>query len=285
MSAHFSEKDVADYYDQTRIHYRYFWQLDQYHTLHYGLWEEDVKSLGAAMLRTNERLTKLADIQPDMRVLDAGCGIGGPARWLASKIGCEVVGLSLSERQVHKARALSKEQGLEDRVHFEVGNYCQTGFADASFDVVWAIEAHATEVDKEAFIQEAFRLLKPGGCLVMADYLSAKPSFSPQESALMMQWLNHWAITELANIEMFAGWITRTGFDFREFEDVTARIMPSALRMYWASFPGWLGTKAYNLFRRATPFSRTHYKASRAQYLAVKRGLWQYVLIKAIKPV
>jgi len=81
-------KDIADYYNQTLNHYQLHWKLDTSKALHYGLWDKDTKNLSEALENTNKKIGKLTKIEEDEKVLDAGCGIGGTAIYLASKYNC-----------------------------------------------------------------------------------------------------------------------------------------------------------------------------------------------------
>ena len=69
------------------------------------------------------RLAHLMGLKPGMKVLDVGCGVGGPAREIAKFSGCEVVGISINRRQVERAREMTREAGLEDRCVFVQGDF------------------------------------------------------------------------------------------------------------------------------------------------------------------
>ena len=77
---------------------------------------------------------ELAGIRPGMRVLDAGCGAGEPARRIASRIDCEIIGLNISRRQVRQGRELIAEAGLATRVDIRHGNVLRMPWPDGGFD-------------------------------------------------------------------------------------------------------------------------------------------------------
>ena len=106
-------------------------------------------------------MAEVAKIKSSDAILDAGCGIGGSSIFLAERIGCSVTGISLSERQVNKAKELAIEKKVEANVDFKVMNFCVTNFPDENFDVVWGCESICYADDKEQFIKEAYRVLKP----------------------------------------------------------------------------------------------------------------------------
>jgi SAM-dependent methyltransferase len=103
------------------------------------------------------------------RVLDAGCGLGGPCRMLADEFGCRVTGIDMSPEFIRTAQKLTELVGLQDQADFRVGNALDLPFADNSFDIVWTQHVQMNIEDKLSFYAEACRVLKPGGHLVYYD--------------------------------------------------------------------------------------------------------------------
>ncbi|MEM6403666.1 MAG: methyltransferase domain-containing protein, partial [Cyanobacteria bacterium P01_D01_bin.116] len=97
-------------------------------------------------------------------VLDVGCGIGGSSRILAAEYNFDVTGVTISPQQVKRATELTSE-GVSAK--FLVDDAMALSFPDASFDVVWSIEAGPHMPDKEVFARELMRVVKPGGILVV----------------------------------------------------------------------------------------------------------------------
>lgn len=100
-----------------------------------------------------------------MRVLDVGCGVGGPAREIARFTDATVIGLNNNEYQVGKATAYTAKAGLSDSVSFVKGDFMALveQFGENSFDAVYCIEATCHAPDWEACYKQIFRVLKPGG--------------------------------------------------------------------------------------------------------------------------
>ena len=114
-------------------------------------------------------LATAAGVEPSTRVLDLGCGIGGPARYLAATFGCKVTGVDLSPAFIDAAIYLTARSELSDRVSFQVGDALHLPFEDASFDAVFLQHVAMNIEDRPALYAEARRVLTPGGQFVTYD--------------------------------------------------------------------------------------------------------------------
>lgn len=106
-----------------------------------------------------------------MKVLDIGCGVGGPAREMAKFTGCHVTGVTINDLHVERSNAYNAEEGLSDQVHMVKGNFIDLPFEDGTFDQAYATEALCCSPDMEKAYREAWRVLKPGGKLGMLDWV------------------------------------------------------------------------------------------------------------------
>lgn len=111
-------------------------------------------------------LATLAGVEAGHRVLDLGCGIGGPARLLAAEYGCRVTGLDLIPGYCEAAAELTRRVGLSDLVDFQAGDMRDMPFADESFDRVWSQHTMMNIPDKAALAAEVKRVLRAGGKFV-----------------------------------------------------------------------------------------------------------------------
>ena len=102
-----------------------------------------------------------------LRILDVGCGIGGSTRHMAREYGMVGEGIPLSPVQAARANALTADQGLAGALVFSVADALQMPFADGSFDLAWSLEAGEHMPDRQRFVGELARVLKPGGDLVV----------------------------------------------------------------------------------------------------------------------
>ena len=274
---------IIDYYRDTENAYKDSWDLNNSLAIHYGYWDEKVKSFPQSLMRMNEVMMEAATIKSTDRILDAGCGVGGSSIFLASVLGCKVTGISLSERQVEHAVDNAGKKSLEDKVDFKVMDYCNTSFPDASFDVVWGCESICYADSKEQFITEAFRLLKPGGRLVIADGFVA--AFENNDDPIIRQWLDGWQVNYLETPGRFESFMKQTGFTHVSYRNISKETIHSSRRLnrfyYLASL--YLLWKKINFSKPATEMQKKNIRACKFQYQGMKKGLWQYGLIVGTK--
>jgi tocopherol O-methyltransferase len=274
-------QDIEAYYDQSHPHYVAHWKLRQYQAMHYGLWWPETRHLGEALLNTQRFLAEQGQLQATDRVLDAGCGVGGSSVWLAENLGCTVLGITLSQRQVARARQWAEAQGQVAQVQFERRDFCATALPAEGFDVVWAIESACHANDKRAFLQEAHRLLRPGGRLLVCDFMRHRPL--AQTTPAYAQWLDGWAIPGLWAAEQWQKAAQSVGFAMGRYQDLTDAIRPSARRLHQRFWLGFPVHKLYEWLAHPTEVQRKSARSARWQWQALQAGDWGYGLFAATK--
>ncbi len=180
MQNRFTEAQTESYYNSHDAIYRSFW--DGEGSLHWGLFDETTgDDFPSATQNLNETMARQAGIGPTSRVLDMGCGNGTIAMWLARSRGCKVVGVDLSSVRIGNAQtALQAATDLQHLVSFERASATELPYDDNSFTHVWSQATIYHVHDKDAALQEAYRVLEPGGVFVFDDLLKPRPNISQE---------------------------------------------------------------------------------------------------------
>jgi cyclopropane fatty-acyl-phospholipid synthase-like methyltransferase len=273
-----TNRNIADYYNQTLNHYQTWWKLDQVLAVHYGIWDSTTKNFSESLINTNRILMEAAEVGQFSRVLDAGCGVGGSAFYLAKEKEAKVTGVTLSEKQIAFANSKRDDLGMADLVDFKLEDYTRTSLEGNSFDLVWAIESITSAPDKGKFAREAFRLLKPGGKLVVADYFLPKDPKTDKRNWLN-KWQASWSLAGFLNVDDYAALFRDEGLQLTRKGNVTANIYPSAWIMYRSYLLGAIPSMIYNLFHNTSRYAKSHYKSGKYQYKALKESLWEYWIL------
>ncbi len=284
MQANEYHKKIEEYYNNTENAYKDSWDLDNSLAIHYGYWDATVNSFPESLQRMNEVMMNAAGISSNDKVLDAGCGVGGSPIFLATKLGCSVTGITLSERQIQQARVHAQQKKVGMLIEFKRMNYCATDFPDASFDVVWGCESICYADSKELFINEAYRLLKPGGRLVVTDGFVS--DFANNDHPIIKQWLDGWQVNYLESPQRFQQFMQQAGFTGVEYNDISAFIIHSSKRVFRFYYLAnlYLAWKRLTFSNPATGWQKINIRACKHQYYGLIKGLWQYGLIVGKKP-
>jgi MPBQ/MSBQ methyltransferase len=162
-------------------------------------------------------LARLLSLTANDRVLDLGCGIGGPSRYLAKTFGCRVVGLDLAPEFCRVAAMLADRTGLADKVEYRQGDALAIPFADASFDVVWSQNVVMNIADRDRLYGEIRRVLRPGGRYAFGDVVAGNdaPHFP-------LPWAQEPSASFLLTIDATRAALAAAGFRITDLEDQTA---------------------------------------------------------------
>ncbi|MGH3869898.1 MAG: SAM-dependent methyltransferase [Pseudonocardiaceae bacterium] len=276
-------KAIVGYYDETWLDYRVLWLNPDNLAVHFGYTDAGTRSHTDALKNMNRVLAQRVEIQPGERVLDAGCGVGGSSLWLAEERSVDVVGITLAAKQVAMAQRNAARRGLTDRVRFEQADFTATPFPAADFDVVWAVESLCHAPRKTAFYREAARLLRPGGRVVVADFVRVARPLDQTGERLLREWLDGWAVPDIDTPEEHLSHVAEAGFVDARLDDVTVHTRPSLRRLYRMAY--WTYPLAV-LGRRTGVRSAVQHGnvvASIRQYQALRHGAWFYSILSATK--
>lgn len=276
--------DVVRYYDASRSAF-VIWGGEQDQPMHFGYYDDGTSGHPASLLRMNERLAAAAGIDRDSRVLDAGCGVGGSALWMAETIGCEVVGITVVESQLAQAMARAAARGLDGKASFLKRRFEDTALPAGGFDVVWALESAVHAVDKAAFVAESHRLLRPGGRLIIAEYmLREQPPLTVGEHAAFADLLEGWAMPSLLTESEYREITAASGFASVEALDFTEAVRPSVERMHRFVLAARERTEQLLRGTDEDAAHAGHYIGCLSLARTLDAGLWSYKVLVAAKP-
>ena len=168
---------VNDYYDLSTEFMQFGWN----ESLHFAPLKPD-ESLETSIVRHQRLMIEKLELRDNMRVIDVGCGLGGPMRRVARESGTRVLCVNNNEQQLNKARQLNTDAGLD-----HLAEYLRCSFMDMSaveadtFDAGYAIESTCHAPDKQGAFAEIYRVLKPGA-LFWCQEMCMTDEFDPESS-------------------------------------------------------------------------------------------------------
>ncbi len=227
MTENATRHGVADqqaYFDAVDEYVRRVWGED----IHVGIFESPHESLGAAMQRTNQRVSQGVGLTADHVVLEVACGYGSTARYLASNYGCRVVATNISERELEHGRALTAAAGLADKVSFEWADFHELPFGDGEFDYFWCHDSLLYSEDKPRVIDEAHRVLKAGGRMVFTELLLRRHTPEPERVRIR----EGIGTPDMWDAPDYAGALEAKGFRIHRLEDWSPNVVPTFEAVY-----------------------------------------------------
>jgi ubiquinone/menaquinone biosynthesis C-methylase UbiE len=216
---------VKGYYDVVTKGYRDVWGSDYFHPY---LWPEK-KSREEALEHTHEYIFKKADLPGSARVADYGCGIGAFTELLARKYE-NVTSLNFNKKQLRAAEKRIKDANITN-VTFVEADIMKSSFED-EFDAVFYYDVAPHIPDKEKALKIIHRALKPGGLVIMTEWL-VPPQISLAAKMLLVERFNDtWAFPYLENDRNYRGYFKKIGFDVVAAEDWSKQVGKSIHQGY-----------------------------------------------------
>ncbi len=271
---------IGEFYDASTPLWLDTWGEHMHHG-HYGVDGKTHKGDLEAQLDLMEELLAVAEPEHPLRILDAGCGVGGSARYLARRFGAEVVGLTLSGVQAERGNAYTREAGLEDRVTLRAADMMT--FEDpAGFDMIWSLESAEHLPDKRGLLAHFYEQLRPGGTLAMVTWCHREtpPPLRKSEQNLLAKLCELYHLPPWISVGEYVDIAAELGYTDIKREDWSEAVTPfwrAVLRsaLSWDSMRGLV---------RGGPATIKGAWAMRYMMEGFKRGTIRYGVLAARKP-
>ena len=273
----YKKEEIIKYYEDCEIDYKMLWRLDKCYAMHFGYFEKGDFSLSKAILRMNDQILKYIDRDKELLILDAGCGLGGTSIYLAERSKAKFEGVTIIDSQIDTGNKIIKSLGLEDRIRITNQDFTMTNFANDTFDAVFGIES-VCHANKEKFLNEAYRVLKPGGILILLDGFNTKEKedYTEKENSTLFKMNNGWKVDSLETSNYFINTCNNIGFKDIKFTSLTEKVRKASIILYIASFPAVIVDRVGRLLKRRTAYNSGNVKTARNQHIAMKKDLWEY---------
>ncbi|MHC3475154.1 SAM-dependent methyltransferase [Streptomyces sp. 7R007] len=216
------ESRIVGYYDGIRG-VAYPTRRTRY--LNFGYWDPDCDDLDDACERLADLLADAAGMREGDRVLDAGFGYADQdMHWLQTRKPELIAGLNITTAQVETARERARERGLADRLDLRIGSATDMPFAAGTFDRVVALESAFHFDTRQDFFREAFRVLRPGGRLAVADVVPLGGRREERVRELHAVWGAFVPTENLYDRHAYAGRLREAGFADIDIRDITGNV-------------------------------------------------------------
>ncbi len=270
--------DIAHHYDALDAFYRELWGEH----VHHGLWLKRGESVETAVMNLIDRVAETAEIGPGSAVCDVGSGYGATGRYLYEMLGARVTGFTLSKVQfIHAVR----QNPDPDNVIYKLQDWCENQLPDHSFDAVIAVESLSHMADKPAFFAQAYRVIRPGGRLVLAAWLTSERPRNWQKRLFLKPICRDGRLPSLGSAAEYESMMADAGFTEPGHEDLSRRVRSTwticARRVCWhlVRHPKYFGFLFDRLnrdrhFARLLPVVRLAYSIGGLRYgiISARKG-------------
>ena len=239
-------QQIGHFYDRSTPIWLDTWGEHMHHG-YYGVDGLAKKDHQQAQIDLVEEMLHWGQVDKVSRLLDAGCGVGGSARYLAQKFEAAALGLTLSPVQAEQAQQYTQRAGLQDRVQFQVRDMMTLNAADGSFDLVWSMESAEHIRDKQLLFNLFYERLVPGGKFLMATWCHrpTPPELSAKEQQVLEKICRLYHLPPMVERARLVEYATAAGFTEVKSVDWSRSVAPfwkaviqTALR--WSSVGGLL---------------------------------------------
>ncbi|MEO1712782.1 MAG: class I SAM-dependent methyltransferase [Bacteroidota bacterium] len=220
-------KQIQHFYDQSTQLWLDTWGEHMHHG-YYGSDGRARKDRFQAQIDLINTLLEWGQVQHANRILDAGCGVGGSARFLANKFGASVLGVTLSPVQASAAAGYTEKAGLTGQVEVRVQDMTTLQASDGPFDLIYSMESAEHIADKAGLFQQFYDMLAPGGRLVMATWCHREepPALEPYAKRQLDKLYGIYHLPPMVSISTLGDMAQTVGFEQVKTEDWSDAVSP-----------------------------------------------------------
>lgn len=210
-------------------------QVDKTYCIHHGYYEKGIRTHVQSVLKMNDVIGSLLHLETPgghiKKVLDAGCGIGGTVIHLAKRYpSVAFVGITILPEHIKTAQRLAHDHQVDGSTEFLLADFMDTGFSPSMFDAVYLIESACYAPNKHLLLHELYRILKPGGTLVVIDCFRTSVQVNPLLNTFYNGFCRSWGLPPLIVLDDFKGLLHAEGFHNITARDLSKNVMRSIIR-------------------------------------------------------
>ena len=237
------------------------------------IWKDGRKWREGALICVR-RLAEVADVK-GKKILDVGCGVGGPGRILATEYDCNVASINISGTQLRTSKRITLEQGIEEKVLYVRADAESIPFRNSYFDVIWTFNMFYHVQDKKRAIQEFNRTLREKGTLAFDDWTLTDKIDEGEHNLLKHDWVSGEWIDDKSLFAL----LESNGFEINHCEDYSR--VHSLMSSYFSpvferrfkkkirKIDKFWGNMTSNHFKRAVERTIQFYKEDKMRYLQI----------------
>ena len=217
-------------------------QVDKTHCIHHGYYEKGIHTHNQSVLNMNDFVGRLLGLdskdKQSKKILDAGCGIGGTVIYLAKKYPhINFTGTTITPEHIDMSENLAKENQVSINTDFILKDFINTDFPPNQFDAIYLVESSCYAPKKQILIREMYRILKPGGVIVIIDVFLTNVQLNPFLKNIYIWFCKGWGLPNLINLAKFIDSLKNEGFRDIVTRDLTKNVTPTILRGDVLSIP------------------------------------------------
>lgn len=252
---------VNAYYELATQFYEWGWGA----CFHFA-YRRPYESFAESIRRHEYYLSGRIGVSTGEKVLDVGCGIGGPYRNIATFTGADITGITINEYQVNRANELNRSMGLSSQVRSIQGDFMKLPFEANSYDGVYAIEATCHAPNRLGVYSEIYRVLKPGRMFAcyewcLTDLYDEK---NPEHRKIKKQIEEGDGLPDMARPPVCVAALKEAGFDIIETRDMALDANPGGIPWYQPLTP------SYNILTQRFQFTPIGHYLTKAALRALE---------------